>query len=132
MKPENMDMSTPVTHGELRDEIELLDQKFKQWLEAWAGALIPRMDASEQRLTRRIEAVELRIEDTEQRLTQRIDAVELRIEATGRQLSEERARHTGAILESMAMQIAVIDEKYADLPGRVHRLEGQVFPLQRR
>lgn len=43
MKPENMDMSTPVTHGELRDEIELLDQKFKHWLDVWAGPLLARI-----------------------------------------------------------------------------------------
>jgi cell division protein FtsB len=47
-------------------------------------------------------------------------------------LRTELARHTNAVHESMTAQIAAIDEKYADLPARVHQLEGNVFPLERR
>ena len=32
----------------------------------------------------------------------------------------------------MTAQISVIDEKYVDLPGRVHRLEAKVFAPRRR
>jgi hypothetical protein len=100
------DMSTPVTRGELREELAQLenrfdqklsqlenrfDQKLRTGLEAWGNVLLARIDASEQRL-----------------LT-------------------ELARHTKAIHESMATQISIIDEKYADLPGRVSRLETKVF-----
>ena len=86
------DMSTPVTRSELREEIAKLEQK----LDAWGGALMARMDGSEQRL-----------------LT-------------------ELASHTKAIYESMSSQISIIDEKYADLPRRVNRLEAKVFAPKRR
>ena len=99
-------MSTPVTRGELRQELaqledrfeqkldkleQKLDQKFRGGLEAWGEMLLTRIDASEQRLL------------------------------------AELARHTKAIHESVAMQISIIDEKYADLPGRMSRLEAKVF-----
>lgn len=44
----------------------------------------------------------------------------------------ELARHTKAIYESMSTQVSVIDEKYADLPRRVSRLETKVFAPKRR
>jgi flagellar biosynthesis/type III secretory pathway chaperone len=87
-----LDMSAPVTRGELREELALFDQK----LELWGGALLARITESEQRL-----------------LT-------------------ELGRHTRAIQEAMTAQISVIDEKYADLPARVRRLEAKVSALRRR
>jgi len=39
----------------------------------------------------------------------------------------ELARHTKAIEEAMSTQISTIDEKYADLPARMSRLEATVF-----
>ena len=107
------DMSTPVTRGELREELERLRQEFRQEfatkrdLEIWAGAL------------------QARIQSGEQRLTERIDRTEQR-------LSAELARHAGAIQESMSALFAAHDEQYADLPGRVSRLEAAVFPAKRR
>ena len=107
------DMSTPVTRGELREEIERLeirldqkldrldqqfDQKFAQMankmatkadLEIWGGALLER-------------------------------------------LLTELARHTKASQEEMLMRISAIDDKYADLPARMNRLEAAVFPTKRR
>jgi hypothetical protein len=92
------DMSTPVTRGELREEIEQLEIRLedklahmatKADLEIWGGALLER-------------------------------------------LMTELARHTRAIQEAMATQISVVDEKYADLPGRVSRLETTVFVPRRR
>jgi hypothetical protein len=106
MTPDAPDMSTPVTRGELREDLAQLDQKFKQWLEIWGGALLTR------------------IESTEQRLNERIGLVEQHLHA-------DLARHTSAVYESMTAQIRVIDEKYADLPARVHQLEGNVFLLER-
>jgi len=47
-------------------------------------------------------------------------------------LFEELARHTNATFESMSTQVSVIDEKYADLPPRVSRLEGKAFTTERR
>ena len=137
MTPDATDMSTPVTRGELKEEFahfeQKLDAKFTQWLETWGGAILARMESSEQRLIERIESGEQRLIeriervnlDTEQRLKQHIESSEQRLHA-------ELARHTKAAGESMTAQIAVIDEKYADLPARVHQLESNVFPLKRR
>ncbi|HEX2690928.1 MAG TPA: hypothetical protein VHN14_30150 [Kofleriaceae bacterium] len=86
--------------GQLDQKLAKLDQKFdhqlKTALEIWGGAVLARIEASEQRL-----------------LT-------------------ELARHTQANYESMASQVSIFDEKYSDLPRRVHRLEAEVFPPGRR
>jgi len=108
------DMATPVTRGDMRAELERLEQK----LEMWGGALLERIKAGEQRLLERIKA-------GEQRLLERIDSSE-------RRLLSELARHTRASYEEMSTQISVIDEKYADLPPRMSRLEIKVFPPRRR
>jgi hypothetical protein len=98
-------MSTPVTRGDLRQELDQLEMRLEQKLahlatkaelELWGGALLARFEAGEQRL-----------------LT-------------------ELARHAKAIQEAMSTQISVIDEKYADLPARVSRLESTVFAPEKR
>ena len=152
MTPDATDMSTPVTRGELKQEFahfeQRLDVKFKQWLETWGGALLARMESSEQRLIERIESSEQRLTErmnldikaSEQRLTERMDLdikaseqrLTERIESSEQRLHADLAQHTNAAAESMTAQIAVIDEKYADLPARVHQLESNVFPLKRR
>lgn len=76
-----------------------------------------RIEAGEQRLTQRIDGLEQRMEGMEQRM-----------EGMEQRLLAELARHTRTIQESMAAQISAIDEKYADLPPRVTRLEAEVFP----
>jgi phage shock protein A len=102
------DMSTPVTRGELRQELQELKQELRQELasktelEMWGGALLARIESGEKRL---LEA----IAGTEQRLL------------------GELARHTRAAFEGMSTQISAHDEKYADLPERVNRLETAVF-----
>jgi hypothetical protein len=113
---DSTDMTTPVTRGELREELAQLEQKLEQKLaylatkrelEFWGGALLARIEASEQRHIALVER-------TEQRL------------------GAELARHAGAINESISTRFAASDEKYADLPGRVNRLEAAVFtPKQR-
>jgi hypothetical protein len=97
-------MSTPVTRGELKAELEQLeirleqklDQKLDQKLGLWGGALRAQIETSEQRLL------------------------------------AELARHVRAIQESLWTQISVVDEKYADLPVRMKRLETTVFRSKRR
>jgi len=120
------DMSTPVTRGELREELQHLEQKLDQKLalmatkvelEILGGALLARIETWEQRLLARIEA-------GEQRLLERMDGFEQR-------LLTELARHTGAIYEAMSAQISVMDDKYADLPARVSQLEVTVFRPRR-
>jgi hypothetical protein len=112
MTADATDMSTPVTGGELRAELQQFEERLEQRfaslmtrvdLEFWGGVLLAR------------------IESGEQRMIQRMDSLEQR-------LLIELGRHTRAIQESLSAQIAVVDEKYADLPPRVTRLEGAVFP----
>jgi hypothetical protein len=76
----------------------------------WAGALMVRMNDTDQRLL----AMDQRMIGMEQRLI------------------AELARHSLANAESMRGQISVIDEKYADLPARVTQLETDVSALQGR
>jgi hypothetical protein len=102
------DMSTPVTRGELREEIAQLATKAE--IDLWGGALVARIQAGERFM---------------ERLLERIDRSEQRLLA-------ELARHTKASAEAMAAQIAIIDEKYADLPLRMSRLEAEVFRGKRR
>jgi hypothetical protein len=107
------DMSTPVTRGELRAELVQLETRFDRRLahletkargdlEIWGGALLARIESGEQRMIERMEGLEQR-------------------------LLAELARHTKAISESMATQISIIDERYADLPARMSRVEANVF-----
>lgn len=54
MTTDATDMSTPVTRGELREELAKfeirLDQKFDQKLDLWGGALLARIAESEKRM----------------------------------------------------------------------------------
>jgi hypothetical protein len=54
------------------------------------------------------------------------------IEASEQRLLTELARHVRAIQEALSTQISVIDEKCADLPVRVKRLETTVLRSKRR
>jgi len=111
---DSTDMSIPVTRGELREELaqlevrlEKLEQKLDQKLEIWGGALLTRIEAGERRQAEWAASFEQR-------------------------LLTDLARHTKAPFEAMAMQVSAIDDKYAELPGRVSRLEATVFPPRRR
>jgi hypothetical protein len=59
-------------------------------------------------------------------------ALMARIEQSEKRLLMEIARHTQANHEASVRLLAAIDDKYTDLPGRVSRLEGAVFPHERR
>jgi cell division septum initiation protein DivIVA len=122
-------MSTPVTRGELREELALLEQKieqkFDQKLELWGGALLARITESDQRAKESEQRLLARATESEQRLLARATESEQR-------LLTEIARHIRAANEAMIAQLSVIDEKYADLPRRVRRLETKVFVAKRR
>jgi hypothetical protein len=97
------------TKADLEQRIAPLATKVE--LDLWGGALLARIESGEKRLVERI--------------TESINQAEQRLLA-------ELARHTRAMQEGLSKQVTVIDEKYADLPGRVNRLEGAVFePKQR-
>ena len=55
-----------------------------------------------------------------------------RIDRTERRVQVDLARHVNAIFESMSTQSSASDEKYADLPERVSRLEVTVHDPERR
>jgi len=103
-----------VTKAELEERLAPLATKIE--LEHWGGALLARITAGEQRTIR----LEHRIDELEHRMIKRIEGSE-------RRLLTELARHAQAIQEAMSTHISVIDEKYADLPARVKRLETRVF-----
>jgi hypothetical protein len=108
---DSTDMSTPVTRRELQEAIAtaIAPLATKTDLEIWGGALLARIQQGEQL-----------IQQTRQQLLESIQESE-------RRLLAELARHTSAVCESMRAQIAASAEPYADLPGRVSRLETAVF-----
>jgi hypothetical protein len=50
MTADTIDMSAPVTRGELREELARFEQKLDQKLEIWGGALLARIADSERRM----------------------------------------------------------------------------------
>jgi hypothetical protein len=142
-----------VSNAELKEEFALFEQRLekrlaqmatKSDLEVWGGALHSRIESGERRLDKRIDELgqrlDERIDELGQRLDKRIDGVEQRLRADlGKHIDEAEQRlHADLAMfakahqESMATLISVIDEKYADLPARVKRLEGAVFHSKRR
>jgi BMFP domain-containing protein YqiC len=111
------DMSTPVTRGELRDELaqlesrvddklDRLERKFDNNLCLWGEAL----------------AAQIR-ESAAQTAAQMAAQMAAQIRESEKRLLNELARHVQAVFESMTKMISVVDEKYNDLPARVARLE---------
>jgi hypothetical protein len=96
------DMTVPVTRGELREELGKLEQKLDQKLGLWGGALC--------------EFIAKNTAALREQLREDVVGVE-------RRLSAELARHAKANAEDLAARIAVVDDKYKDLPGRVAALE---------
>lgn len=112
------DMSTPVTRGELREELDVLRQEMATKFDWWGGALLERIKDSETRFDAKLAGVE-------ERLSTELVGAEKR-------LSAELAQHAKALHESMEKLISGSYERFADLPGRVSRLETAVFPDKRR
>jgi TolA-binding protein len=126
-------MSMPVTRDELRDELAQLEQRVDLRFE--------QVDQRFEQVDQRFEQVDQRFEQISGQLTKMATKVELelwggalmaRIEQSEKRLMTELARHTQANHEASLRLLAAIDDKYTDLPGRVSRLEGTVFPHDRR
>ena len=82
-------------------------------LEIWGGALTRQITANVTREV--IGQVKGLIEDSEKRLTQEVRG------------------QVGGSADELAVRLRVIDDKYADMPDRVSRLEAKVFaPAKRR
>jgi hypothetical protein len=139
------EMAKPVTRGELKKELARLATK-KDVSEL---RLATKKDVAELRLATKKDLAELRLDLGELRLETKKDLSELRLEmkqdldeakmelhgaiamvlkhmdARFTQQSMELARHVNAILEEMRTMVKAVDEKYADLPERVSRLEAE-------
>jgi hypothetical protein len=145
------DMSTPVTRGELRAEIAPLATKAelraeiaplatKAELQSAIAPLATKAEiallATKAEIALLATKAELRAEVALLATKVELDlwggALLARMDAFEHRLLAEVARHTNATFEAMSTQISVIDEKYADLPPRVSRLEGKMFTPERR
>ncbi len=109
-KAELVHLATKADLENLATKAELENLATKADLENLTGALLFRMNATDQRLL----AMDQRMIGMEQRLLAELE------------------RHSRANAESMSAQVSVIDEKYAGLPDRVKRLETDVSALQQR
>jgi chaperonin cofactor prefoldin len=112
------DMSTPVTRGELREEIQRLDL---------------RLDHLDQKLADMATqmATKADLAQLETKMATKAD-LDLWGGALFERLLTELARHTKAIQETLSTQVSTFDDKYADLPARVSHLEAAVFAPKRR
>jgi plasmid stabilization system protein ParE len=88
-------------------------------LEMWGGALVARIQHGEQRLSN--------LERGQDQLIGLVQQTQQQIQQTEQRLLAELARHTSAVHEAMRTQIKAGTEPFDDLPGRVSRLETEVF-----
>jgi chromosome segregation ATPase len=88
-------------------------------LELWGGALVARIQHGEQRLSN--------LERGQDQLIGLVQQTQQQLQQTEQRLLAELARHTSAIHEAMRTQIKAGTEPFDDLPGRVSRLETEVF-----
>ena len=103
----NDDMDdAPITRRELREELKAVEQG----TEAWGGALLHAI----QQLPTRADLEKMRAE-TRAELDRRFADVDKRFAQVERHVSTEIG------------PLAAIDEKYADLPARVARVEDQLL-----
>ena len=137
------DMSTPVTRGELREELGQFETRFDQKLEKLETRIDGKLEQLEERIDGKLEKLETRIDGKLEKLEERIDgklekletridtwggALVARIDASEQRVLTELARYVKAMQETLLVQVSVVDEQYKDLPGRVNRLEAAVFP----
>ena len=76
--------------------------------------------------------LETRIDAKFESIDAKFEALRAEMRASEQRLSMELAHHANAIVENVAKHVGVVDDKYADLPRRVTRLEGAVFKAKRR
>jgi hypothetical protein len=109
------DMSTPVTRGELREEIERLeirlDQKFERLEQKLDQKLEQKLD---QKLAHMATKADLEIWGGALHMAMKTN-FEIWGEALFERLLIELARHIKAVQESLPIQVSAIDDKYADL-----------------
>jgi hypothetical protein len=111
-------MSTPVTRGELQQELREFKRELTQELDRKLESFATKKD--------------LENYATKKDLENLTGALLARMDGVGQQLQADLARHAGALREWMSTLMAAHDEKYADLPGRVRQLEATAFGDERR
>jgi hypothetical protein len=152
-----IDMSTPVTRGELKEELWGLESRFDQKLGGLESRFDQKLGGLESRFDQRLRGLESRFDQKlgglesrfdqklgglesnfneklqrlesgfDQKLELWVGAVLARIRDSEQRLLGELAQHAGAIQEVLSKQISAIDDKYRELPDRVFRLEAEVF-----
>ena len=90
-----------------------MDYATRQDLFDIVGTVLQAMQAMEGRLVSKVELAEM-----EGRLATKVELAEMEA-----RLMRELGAHTGASNEEMTAKVAILDEKYADLPARVSALE---------
>jgi len=88
-------------------------------LELWGGAVVARFEHAEKRLDN--------LERGQEQLIGLVQQTQQQIQQTEQRLLAELARHTSAFQEATRTQIKASTEPFDDLPGRVSRLENEVF-----
>jgi hypothetical protein len=97
----------------VREEISQLRTEARANLEIWGGALFARIEAR------------FDLCATRKDMEGGFDELRKDMLAMEQRLGIDLARHVKAIQESLSVQVSVVDEKYADLPDRVTRLESK-------
>jgi hypothetical protein len=107
------DMSSPVTRGELRDDLAQLEDRIER-----------KFDDKLDRLERKVDN---NLDLWGGALAAQISELAAQMRESEKRMLNEIARHTQAGFESMTRQISAVDEKYKDLPARVARLEADAL-----
>jgi predicted transcriptional regulator len=125
------DMLSPVTRGELREELAQFEHRIDDKID-------DKVDRLERKFDDKVDRLERKFDDKIDRLERKFDnnlglwggALAAQISELAAQMREsetrmlnELARHSQAGFESMTTRISAVDEKYNDLPARVARLE---------
>jgi hypothetical protein len=131
-------MSAPVTRAELRSELGELETRVDAKLVGLETRIDAKLVGLETGVDAKLASLEARVETKFDlwggALLDRIAASEHRLSmqvaqqilASEQRLSVEMARHANAISENLTVRVAAVDEKYADLPVRVARVEAIV------
>jgi glycine/serine hydroxymethyltransferase len=117
-----LEMSASITRGELQEAVAPLATKVELQDEI-AKAIAPLATKVELQEAIAPLATKVELELWGGALMTRMDT---QLEGLRRDLQSDFARHANAIFESAQAMIRALDDKYADLPGRVTKLESHL------
>jgi hypothetical protein len=128
------DMSSPVTRGELRDELAQLEHRIERKFDDKLDRLERKFDDKFELLDSKFERLESKFDNNlglwggalaaqiselatqTSKLATQTSELATQISESETRMLNEIARHTQAVFESMTRQISAVDEKYNDLP----------------